>query len=78
MHQSTESDRICGDYTTEKPATLPGAGCSSQFQALSCEGFCHSLKPGARLINAARGGIYDEAALVEGLKSGKIETGWKG
>jgi D-3-phosphoglycerate dehydrogenase / 2-oxoglutarate reductase len=30
------------------------------------------LKPGVRLINAARGGIYDEAALVEGLKSGKI------
>jgi D-3-phosphoglycerate dehydrogenase len=31
-----------------------------------------SLKPGVRLINCARGGIYDEAALVEGLKSGKI------
>lgn len=30
------------------------------------------LKPGIRLINCARGGIYDEAALVEGLKSGKI------
>jgi D-3-phosphoglycerate dehydrogenase len=30
------------------------------------------LKPGARLINAARGGIYNEAALVEGLKSGKL------
>ncbi len=30
------------------------------------------LKPGARLINCARGGIYDEAALVEGLKSGRI------
>ncbi len=30
------------------------------------------LKPGVRLINAARGGIYDEAALVEGVKSGKI------
>jgi len=30
------------------------------------------LKPGVRLINAARGGIYDEAALVEGLKSGRI------
>jgi D-3-phosphoglycerate dehydrogenase / 2-oxoglutarate reductase len=30
------------------------------------------MKPGVRLINAARGGIYDEAALVEGLKSGRI------
>ncbi len=30
------------------------------------------LKPGVRLINCARGGIYEEAALVEGLKSGKI------
>jgi len=30
------------------------------------------LKPGARLINCARGGIYDEAALVEGLKAGQI------
>jgi len=30
------------------------------------------LKKGARLINCARGGIYDEQALVEGLKSGKL------
>jgi len=30
------------------------------------------LKPGARLVNCARGGIFDEAALVEGLKSGKL------
>ncbi len=30
------------------------------------------LKPGIRLINCARGGIYNEAALVEGLKSGHI------
>jgi D-3-phosphoglycerate dehydrogenase len=30
------------------------------------------LKPGVRLINAARGGIYNEDALVEGLASGKI------
>jgi D-3-phosphoglycerate dehydrogenase len=30
------------------------------------------LKPEARLINCARGGIYDEEALAEGIKSGKI------
>ncbi|MBI3838287.1 MAG: phosphoglycerate dehydrogenase [Planctomycetia bacterium] len=30
------------------------------------------LRPGVRLINCARGGIYDEAALVEGLKSGCV------
>jgi D-3-phosphoglycerate dehydrogenase len=30
------------------------------------------MKKGVRLINAARGGIYDEAALAEGLKAGKI------
>ncbi len=30
------------------------------------------LKSGVRLINCARGGIYNEAALVEGLKSGKL------
>ncbi|MFW6124800.1 MAG: phosphoglycerate dehydrogenase [Pirellulales bacterium] len=30
------------------------------------------LKPGVRLINCARGGIYDHDALAEGLKSGRI------
>ena len=30
------------------------------------------IKPGARLINCARGGIYDEEALVEGLQDGTL------
>lgn len=30
------------------------------------------LKAGVRLVNCARGGIYEEAALIEGLKSGQI------
>jgi len=30
------------------------------------------MKPGVRLINCARGGIYNEQALVAGLQSGKI------
>lgn len=30
------------------------------------------LKPGVRLINCARGGIYNESALLAGLQSGKI------
>jgi D-3-phosphoglycerate dehydrogenase len=30
------------------------------------------FKPGVRLVNCARGGIYNEAALVKGLSSGRI------
>src|SRR5947208_12942533 len=30
------------------------------------------MKPGVRLLNAARGGIYNEEALLEGLKSGQL------
>ncbi|NLT36233.1 MAG: phosphoglycerate dehydrogenase [Gaiellales bacterium] len=32
------------------------------------------MKQGVRLVNCARGGLYDEDALVRGLKSGKIAS----
>jgi D-3-phosphoglycerate dehydrogenase len=54
------------DYlTVHTPLTEETRGLISTAQV-------DKLKPGVRLINAARGGIYDEAALAEGLKSGKI------
>ena len=31
-----------------------------------------ACKPGVRLVNVARGGIYDEAAVLEGLEGGGI------
>ena len=33
-----------------------------------------AMKDGIRLINTARGGIYDEAALIEALNSGKVAS----
>lgn len=36
------------------------------------KGNLSELKSGIRLVNCARGGIYEEAALVEGLTSGQI------
>jgi len=38
---------------------------------ISHEAF-NQMKPGVRIINAARGGIIDEAALLEALQNGKV------
>jgi D-3-phosphoglycerate dehydrogenase len=45
---------------------------NSDTKGLIDKAAIEKLRPGARLINCARGGIYDEAALAEGLKSGKL------
>jgi D-3-phosphoglycerate dehydrogenase len=41
-------------------------------RALVNEAMLPRLKKGVLLVNAARGGIYDEAALLKGLESGQI------
>ena len=45
---------------------------TDQTRGLIGSGQLQKIKPGARLINCARGGIYDEQALVEGLQSGVL------
>ncbi len=54
------------DYlTVHTPLTPETKGLISHAQL-------ERVKPGLRVINAARGGIYDAEALVEGLKCGKL------
>ncbi|TWT83088.1 D-3-phosphoglycerate dehydrogenase [Planctomycetes bacterium CA13] len=54
------------DYlTVHTPLTPETKGLISHAQL-------EKVKPGLRVINAARGGIYDIDALVEGLESGKL------
>lgn len=45
---------------------------TNETRNLVCKANLDKLKPGIRLINCARGGIYEEAALVEGLEKGQI------
>ncbi|MEM9587590.1 MAG: phosphoglycerate dehydrogenase [Planctomycetota bacterium] len=61
-------DELLGeiDYlTVHTPLTPETKGLISHAQL-------EKVKPGLRVVNAARGGIYDVDALVEGLKSGKL------
>src|SRR5262249_49186920 len=45
---------------------------TGETRGLVHAGMLARLKKGVLLVNAARGGIYDEAALLEGLGSGQI------
>jgi D-3-phosphoglycerate dehydrogenase len=51
--------------------TLHAALTANTEKIINAKTIAH-MKPGARLINTARGGLIDEAALIEGLQSGKI------
>lgn len=44
----------------------------SQAKPLIGKAEIEKMKPGAVIVNAARGGVVDEAALVEGIESGKL------
>jgi D-3-phosphoglycerate dehydrogenase len=45
---------------------------TAETRGLVHSGMLSKLKKGVLLVNAARGGIYDEGALLEGLASGQI------
>jgi D-3-phosphoglycerate dehydrogenase len=45
---------------------------TAETRGLVHEGMLGKLKKGVLLVNAARGGIYDEAALLTGLRNGQI------
>lgn len=39
------------------------------------EQFCHAMKPGASIINTSRGGVIDQAALVNAIRTKHIRCG---
>jgi D-3-phosphoglycerate dehydrogenase len=45
---------------------------TAETKGIIHEGMLGKLKKGVLLVNAARGGIYDEGALLKGLESGQI------
>lgn len=66
VHKNVDDLLPIVDYlTVHTPLTDETRGLISKEQIAK-------FKPGARLINCARGGIYDESALVDGLRSGQL------
>ncbi len=76
------SDEVAHDLKV-KPVDLPElfaqsdfitlhAALTSQTEQLIDAQAIAQMKDGVRIINAARGALIDEAALIEGLRSGKV------
>jgi len=76
------SDEVAHELKV-KPVNLPELFAQSDFIALHAaltpdtEKIINAkaiaqMKDGVRILNTARGGLIDEAALIEGLKSGKV------
>lgn len=47
---------------------------NAETRDLAGPDFFAALKPGATLVNIARGGVIDSAALLEALENGKVDT----
>ncbi|MEE9589984.1 MAG: hydroxyacid dehydrogenase [Hyphomicrobiaceae bacterium] len=67
------SDRVSFDEVLERSNVLSlHVPLTDQTRGLIGAGEIERMKTGAILINTARGGIVDEAALVEALRTGKL------
>jgi D-3-phosphoglycerate dehydrogenase len=60
------------DILTRSDAITVHTPLTAQTRGIVNEETLPRLKKGVLLVNAARGGIYDEAALLKGLESGQI------
>lgn len=56
-------------------ADLISLHASGQQRILSKAEFA-KMKPGVMILNSARGGLIDEAALIEALENGTVTSGW--
>jgi D-3-phosphoglycerate dehydrogenase len=66
--ESVDFDRLIAEsdfITVHPPLTASTTGMIGEAQIVK-------MKPGVRLINVARGGIIDEAALAKAVKAGKV------
>jgi glyoxylate/hydroxypyruvate reductase len=69
-----ELDRIdkLGDRLPEADAIVISLPLTPQTQGLLDAGAIARIKPGATLVNIGRGGVFDEPALIEALRGGRL------